>query len=472
MIYRKLSLVVAMIFCVFVLTACNSKPKSSTISVSQKILGEWVVFADGVGRGDTGKLVLKEDGTFDSTYTVEQKTDRYSGTFTVTEINLEGEKIPCVALSVKDDKERPNEIRLLFDQSNNLLHDLLTTFYCRPDEIEKARKSIERPETPKTAVVARTITTKVLWSKEVVPHEIDHYGIAAGDFLGNGKQLVVATHAKGFTVFDAIGNSIGGKKVGDIRGGHLAMGRYKGKSVLVEFDTWGHEIVAMDMKGDTIWKFDAKDSGIDWLTPVIVDDANTGYFVGYNGGGGVQFLNPDGSEKWIKPADWNVWNVATLKRGRGNPDYMVCVGPNENAIVFDNKGTQIRDIKMGDIGAVGGADLDQDGTDEVLGLGTTVVSGQKLFVTDQVGKPWWFQPANASDSIHLDKAFLTGKFNSTGTLLGVCEQGGILFFRPDGQVFGKIDMYSTAACVLQQKGQPDRLVLHQGKRIVCLALGN
>ena len=459
-------------FLICLLSACgqNQSPADRNRAVFQTVLGEWVIFADGIGRGDTGKLNLKKDGSFDAEVTVEKKTERWKGTFTVNDLTVGSDTYPCVTLISKDEKGTPTEKRLMFDQSGNILHDMLTIYYCRPNEIDKARKLIERPEQPKTAEKARMLNTKEVWSAKVEPHEIDHYGIASGDFLGNGKQQVIASHANGFSVFDSTGKLIRDFKGGDPRGGHIAMGRLKGQSLLIQFETWGRTIEAIDLQGKSIWKFSAKDSGIDWVAPVKLDEANTGYFIGYNGGGGVQFVNPDGTEKWFKPADWNVWNVASIGRGAKEPDVMVCVGSNENAIVYDTSGAEIRDIKMGDIGAVGGADLDNDGKDEILGLGTTVVSGQNVYVSDQDGKPRWSHPANASDSINLEKAFLIGNFGSAGRLLGVCEQGGILFFQPDGKVYGKILTNCIGACVLKRNGDPDLLVLHEGNRIVSLSL--
>ena len=132
-----------------------------------------------------------------------------------------------------------------------------------------------------------------------------------------------------------------------------------------------------------------------------------------------------------------------------------------------------KEFKTGEIGAVGAADIDGDGSEELLTLGTTVSSGSRLNVFDKGGSLKWSHPANVTGTAFLNRPFLFGSFGAAGPLLGVADGGGLLFFKPSGTVFGTFkekELISSAA-VLHRKAKPDFIVLRLTNRLRCYELG-
>lgn len=429
------------------------------------VLGKWVVVADASGRGDKGNLELLPDGTFKADYTVPGgKTESYKGSYRVADRETMGGKAISVVLTIKEADGKPAPaspgLELNYNEDDRILHDLMTIAYARPDEAEKGAKLFERPAGPSNAVKAPELPNSEAWRVDI-PGGGLRFGVVAANVSGNADDEIVTTDSTGFRVYDSAGKLLSHAKVEKGAGGHFAVGSRKGKPVVVLFGTWSSEATAYDLGGTFLWQFQTP-SGIDWLCPVRLDAANTGYGIAYNGGGGVELLDANGASKWLASADWNAWGVTAWSRDGTLPESVVAVGDDDDAVVFDPSGKSVVSLATGEIGSLGTGDIDGDGKSELLALGTTVSSGLKLTVLSQTGNVVWSQPASATDAAFVDGTpFLAGRFGKRGRLVGVADGGGVLFFDAGGKVVGKIRIAGglSGACVVRRSGKTDLLVV-------------
>jgi hypothetical protein len=140
---------------VFVGCAKSPHVASNAIDLS-KIQGEWVVVGDTSGRGDTGHMTLKSDGTYTSDYTMpassdgktKSSTETFSGTYTVHEDSLVGAKVTKVELKILVDNGKPTKVngplQLFYDPVGNMLHDFVTVAYARPGDEQRALDRLKR----------------------------------------------------------------------------------------------------------------------------------------------------------------------------------------------------------------------------------------------------------------------------------------------------------------------------------------
>src|SRR5205085_4608676 len=127
---------------------------------------------------------------------------------------------------------------------------------------------------------------------------------------------------------------------------------------LVGWGVWSMSVEARDRDGKPVWKYGSEDA-IDWAAPADLGlPDGDAVVLGYNGGGGVRAINPDGSLRWRASGLGNVWSVGAARLSKAGPASAICV--NDMSVpVFDVQGKQATIIKTPkDIGAVYGADLD------------------------------------------------------------------------------------------------------------------
>ena len=320
-------------------------------------------------------------------------------------------------------------------------------------------------------VVAPALIGRLVWEVSLPGEDLD-FGVATGEINGSDPEVVVADK-RGFKVFDSNGHAVGQATLNSQLGRSIVLGQLDGRADVVQFDAaWGHDVQAFDLEGKRLWVFSAGSSGIDGVATVRLDSRNTGYLIGYNGGG-VELLGADGKRLWRQEVNGNVLWVTGLGGGGSSPALAVCVGPSDNALAFDLAGKVAKEFKTGEIGAVGATNLDGDGSEELLTLGTTVSSGLSLSVFNKDGSLKWSHPANGTSTAFLNRPFLFGSFGATGPLLGAADGGGLLFFKPDGTVFGtfKSKELISSAAVLHRKAKPDLIVLRLANRLRCYELG-
>lgn len=472
----------AFVLACLMLSGCSGKQGSATPvapssesmakTIPANVQGEWVVVADTSGQGDTGHLFLNADGTFKANYKSGGTDDKYSGTYTIAEEKLAGQTSTVVSLQILTDngKTAPSSppLELRYDPVNYILSDSMTVAYSRPGNVAAGQKLFTRDTISGGTVAAKEITGRKLW--EVQLSGVDKgfsSGVTSGELSPGAEAQVVVADESGFKVVDAAGRLVHKASLDSGRGFQLVLGELEGKALIVPFDVWGHEIRAFDPSGNLLWSCPAGSTGIDWVSSVQIDPRNTAYAIAYNGGGGLELVGPNGKSRWTHPADWNMWGVTGTKSG-----LIICVGPSENAIAFDAAGKKVKEYQTGEIGSVGSEDIDGDGKEEVLTLGTTISSGLNLTVIDNAGKIKWSHKAAPTDHAFLSQPFLSGEFGTAGHLVGVGDAGGILFFKPDGTIFGtfKSKEMISSATILHRKGKADLVVLRLPDRLRCYEL--
>src|SRR5205814_2085409 len=153
--------------------------------------------------------------------------------------------------------------------------------------------------------------------------------------------------------------------------------------------------------------------------------------------GGLELIGPDGKRKWRAEGVGNAWSCAGAQLAKEGPDSILCVDGMDAIVVFDAAGKRVRTSKPGkDVGAVYGADLDGDGVDEILGLGTTQVSGNYLWVFSADGKLRWRQKAGNQYAAP-DAPIIAGRFLPSGRQVAVGSGDGTVFlFTGDGKPLG------------------------------------
>lgn len=113
------------------------------------ILGEWKTFATN-GSPVELTMTIAPDGTFSGT---EQdgsgRVSSYSGTYRYSLIDFPSRgKMPCIDVTYKSigGKPAPKDAvhRFLYDAKEDILTDLLTTGFCRPDQVEAKKRLLER----------------------------------------------------------------------------------------------------------------------------------------------------------------------------------------------------------------------------------------------------------------------------------------------------------------------------------------
>lgn len=116
-----------------------------------KVEGDWVVVGDTSGRGDTGTLSIRPDGKFDMTYLMgaagaKKETD--SGTYRLSHETIQGQDLLMIDFSSPKLKNKDNPtgmmMRLMYDPTHNILHDLLTVMFARPNEAKKVQAEMEQ----------------------------------------------------------------------------------------------------------------------------------------------------------------------------------------------------------------------------------------------------------------------------------------------------------------------------------------
>ncbi len=434
-----------------------------------KVIGKWVVIADTAGQGHTGTLDLNADGTFSGEYNTGTSSDTMTGSYAVTR---DDGVIIVTFTPLKfngKDPTSPGQLRLMYDPQANIMHDMLTVAYARPGEEAQAAKHLERPTTQSSAINGPVVALNLLWRADILGRDTGAYSVTVGNIEGDRDDEILVTCFDGIRIFNTNGKEIRRVTLQSNPGWILALGKLEGKPIFVQFETWGDDVTAYAMDGKRLWGFASGGSGIDWLSALRFDANNTGYAIGYNGGGGVELLGPNGKSRWLAKADWNAWCVTGLSTGPTSPEQVVSVGP-QDAVMFDGAGKQTKTFATGDIGAVGSVDLDGDGVEELLTLGTTVSSGQMLTVFDASGKMLWSQKANASNSASLEgEAFLLGTFGKRGRLLGITDAGGISFFTPIGTVHGiaKFNKAADSAAIAHRSGASDLIVLRMVNEVRC-----
>lgn len=284
----------------------------------------------------------------------------------------------------------------------------------------------------------------------------------------DGSGLIIASDAKGFTVLNEHGRFIGNVTTTEVGDRYLAVGMSRGSPIVVQFGTWSSAMDAYDLHGKHLWKFDTGQRGIDYVAAVAIDGKNSGFAIAYNGGDGIELVSGEGKSVWRAPLDSNAWSISAARFQRIDPDSILSIGPS-GAIALDIKGRKFRDFDAGEYGSVGSADLNGDGIDEVLTLGTTVSSGELLTVFSHDGRELWAKKGAEVDVAYVEgNPFVFGIF-AKSRLLGVATAISIRFFEPRGKIFGEFLTPNgiEAVAVLHRRKEPDALLIRSKVGVEC-----
>jgi hypothetical protein len=304
--------------------------------------------------------------------------------------------------------------------------------------------------------------------------------VTAGDTDGDGKPEIIVSAPNAAILLDASGHRLGRVPTGR-ESSFLALARSRSGPHLITWDVWTHSVEARDLRGRVIWSYRREDA-VDWVS--VVDTASPdgdAIAVGYNGNGGVHLLGANGSLLWRAAGPANVWSLAAVRTARGMPCSVVCVHSGDSLLLYDSAGGLARELRpdrnLGsrfDVGAVYAADLDGDGVDEILGLGTTVASGGHLWALSSDGRLRWRANAQLQYAA-VDGPIVVGHFRrgfaepAPQVAVGF-NDGTILLFDSDGRSLGRLNVSPalSSLCVLPQKnGKPDLLLALSSTGLTC-----
>jgi ankyrin repeat protein len=316
---------------------------------------------------------------------------------------------------------------------------------------------------------------RVLWRYRLPADTRFTPGITSGDLDGDGKAEIIVKSRTGAVVLDGAGRKRGTLPIPQ-ETPLLAMARTPKGPLLIGFDVWS-DVTAYDRRGRPLWHSQASDA-VDWACPVdIRAPEGDAVAVGCNGSGGVYLLNAEGKVRWHAKGPGNVWSVAAARLTKEGRSSVICTHSGGTILVFNAEGKRLREIKpvktsemVYSADQVYAADLDGDGVDEVLGLGTWVSSGRNLLVYNANGKLRWRKYVGTPyDNIH--GPISGGRFWPSGHQVAVGSMGGNLFFfdREGRSLPGlKVHPDLMAICTLNRSGaRTDALVTVTSVGVVC-----
>lgn len=335
----------------------------------------------------------------------------------------------------------------------------------RTRDPEREKAVAQREQDLKVYKPEKDVTTrwKQVWSTALPAPERAICSMPTGDLDGDGRPEIVVPDRNGFSILDADGKILKSVPTPDTDGRYFAVGRRAGKGLVCQFRTWGDQLQAYDLSGKKAWTATPGGQvGIQWAAPVELDAGNTGFVLGITGGG-AQFLGPEGDVRWSASIKGNNWNVAGAKVGKGQPGVALCVGP----VAYDTKGKEVRQFDDPRGECVGSADLDSDGRDEVLSLGTTQGSGGMVTAFRFDGQKLWTAKASGVDVAFLNGTpFVSGQFGGT-RLVGVGNGMTVRFFRSNGELYGD---YVDRGGIYAIASVSGRLVVRHGNAVVAYEL--
>jgi hypothetical protein len=395
------------------------------------------------------------------------------------ELKKPGAEMISIADSGSGEPTGRGAMLLLLSPSDRVLYNPLEGYWCRPGEEDRIRQisglgSREDRRKERERRIREWRSEKDISSKCEIRWQVSLHGGILEEALvvrqmENGPAEIAALSSDDFIFFDTDGTELRRTPLVDVSS-HLVVGRHRGEPVFAAFDVWGHTMQGFDSTGHSLWRIRVGERGIDWVAPVPIDAANTAFFIGYNGGGGVEMVGADGKSLWKAPVETNVWNVAGAKLKPTLPGFAISVGP-ESAIAFDHVGRQVQTYGDAHVRAVGAGDLNLDGLDEVFTLGIPLESGSMVTAFTADGIELWSKQAGGIEDEFLSDPFLIGSFGGQ-RLLAIVSSVAIKFLDGEGNLVGDYVNRDTILAVakLPQAHGSDLLLVRTEKKLLCLDL--
>lgn len=290
-----------------------------------------------------------------------------------------------------------------------------------------------------------------------------HGGLVCGVWNDGEKPEILARTKTGVLILDRNGKPRGLINVGEDTSA-LALCRTPHGPLLIGFEVWSQTIEAYDVHGKSAWSYHTRDA-IDWATTVAIGDPQgDAVAIGFNGDAGITLLDAQGRFLWNAKGPTNVWSVGKARLSRTAAQSVVGIGPENSIVTYDLHGALIRSMKPFEVEAVFGADLDNDGIDEVFGLGQTISSGGYLYAYNADGNLRFQRRADYGTS------FAVGRFLPSRTQVAVGSgNGNVYLFGAQGELLPglKVSPDVIALATLAGSGSQDSLIALTSSGIVC-----
>jgi len=282
------------------------------------------------------------------------------------------------------------------------------------------------PPAPPSATPKASRVLLQRWSFAIVSGT----GLAAGELDGDGKMDVAVSSRSGGVLLNRSGALVRAMPI--ITTEHVAIGRRPRGGYLIGYGTWTQRLNTANAAGKAMWSYRTSDA-VDWAAPVdLGDPRGDGVAVGYNGSGGLHILDPTGKLRTRIGGLGNVWCVAPLRRRQGVPADIACVHAGGTVRVYNVAGTMVREIPAsGYQSKLITGDLDGDGTDEILAVGSGANSESVLTAFNAQGKLLWQYTPPGSPGLE-PGLIAMGRFMRRGRQVVVGGVDGSLTFL-DGQ---------------------------------------
>ena len=172
-------------------------------------------------------------------------------------------------------------------------------------------------------------------------------GLATGDLDEDGKDEIITSDSNKIVTYDSSGNALDTIYVAD-NNRIIRVADLDGDNHLdiIRFSIWGRNITAFNNHGEFLWQFPT-DSGIDDVAVYDIDgDGTQEVIVGFNGDTGLYLLDYTGDIRW-QYTDIHFGNVWCVGGGDLNDDgsvEVVSTAASGNIHIFNAEGTLLEEF--------------------------------------------------------------------------------------------------------------------------------
>lgn len=349
-------------------------------------------------------------------------------------------------------------------------------------------KSPRRGKTPQEAAAsgvsagAGSLKMRRVWEISIP----DALWMCAGDWNLDGEAEILVSDANdpaNLHVIDSNGREI--ETVGlPTWFWVIECGRIKGQPVLLSYRNGGLSVKVVDRHGQKLWSYVCKD-GVNCAHWGDIDgDGNDEVVVGTKGFGGLHGVNENGKRLW-KVSDTDIGSVShqsIIPAKEGRPGRVIATDFGGSVRIFDSNGTSVRNFRIEDlsINPIQAAEIDTDGTIQILGIGVKAdISMQySLFYAvafDTQGTVAWKRRLGSTSggASWSDPHFTAGDLDGDGLPEWVYAFTSkiLAIGSAEKEQIATIDMgRPNQTVVLSLKNKKRKLVFRWGRKVFCYAV--